>query len=53
MTPLTMPAHRPVRIAGTTLRDAHQSLWATRMRTVDIMGIINVVGRTAGRTETT
>jgi oxaloacetate decarboxylase alpha subunit len=34
---------RPVRITDTTLRDAHQSLWATRMRTEDIMGIIDVV----------
>ena len=28
-----------VRITDTTLRDAHQSLWATRMRTDDILGI--------------
>ena len=32
-----------LRITDTTLRDAHQSLWATRMRTDDIMGIIDVV----------
>lgn len=38
--------HRPVRITNTTLRDAHQSLWATRMRTPDIMGIIDVIGET-------
>ena len=31
----------PLRITDTTLRDAHQSLWATRMRTKDIMGIID------------
>jgi oxaloacetate decarboxylase alpha subunit len=35
--------HRPVQITDTTLRDAHQSLWATRMRTPDIMGIIDVI----------
>ncbi len=28
-----------VRITDTTLRDAHQSLWATRMRTDDILSI--------------
>ena len=33
----------PLRITDTTLRDAHQSLWATRMRTEDILGIIDVV----------
>jgi len=35
--------HIPLRITDTTLRDAHQSLWATRMRTADIMQIIDVV----------
>lgn len=35
--------HIPLRITDTTLRDAHQSLWATRMRTSDIMKIIDVV----------
>lgn len=35
--------HIPLRITDTTLRDAHQSLWATRMRTVDIMKIIDVI----------
>ncbi len=36
--------HRiPLRITDTTLRDAHQSLWATRMRTEDIREIIDVV----------
>jgi len=35
--------HIPLRITDTTLRDAHQSLWATRMRTADIMKIIDVV----------
>jgi len=35
--------HIPLRITDTTLRDAHQSLWATRMRTSDIMKIIDAV----------
>jgi len=36
--------HRiPLRITDTTLRDAHQSLWATRMRIGDIMDIIDVI----------
>ena len=33
----------PLRITDTTLRDAHQSIWATRMRTDDIMGIIDTI----------
>ena len=33
----------PLRITDTTLRDAHQSLWATRMRTADILEIIEVI----------
>ncbi len=33
----------PLRITDTTLRDAHQSLWATRMRTKDILDIMEVV----------
>jgi oxaloacetate decarboxylase alpha subunit len=33
----------PLRITDTTLRDAHQSLWATRMRTDDIAKIIDTV----------
>ncbi|MFC1511913.1 pyruvate carboxylase subunit B [Candidatus Latescibacterota bacterium] len=33
----------PLRITDTTLRDAHQSLWATRMRLEDIMEIIDVI----------
>ncbi|MCL2218740.1 MAG: pyruvate carboxylase subunit B [Chitinispirillia bacterium] len=33
----------PLRITDTTLRDAHQSLWATRLRTEDILNIIDVV----------
>lgn len=36
--------HRiPLRITDTTLRDAHQSLWATRMRTDDMLKIIDVM----------
>ena len=34
---------RKVRITDTTLRDAHQSLWATRMRTDDILAIAEKV----------
>ncbi|MDI6773869.1 MAG: pyruvate carboxylase subunit B [Verrucomicrobiota bacterium] len=33
----------PLRITDTTLRDAHQSLWATRMRTKDMLGILDVM----------
>ena len=33
----------PLRITDTTLRDGHQSLWATRMRTKDIEKIIDVI----------
>ncbi|MHB9031205.1 MAG: pyruvate carboxylase subunit B, partial [Candidatus Latescibacterota bacterium] len=33
----------PLRITDTTLRDAHQSLWATRMRIDDILKIIDVI----------
>ncbi|MDO9581196.1 MAG: pyruvate carboxylase subunit B, partial [Bacteroidales bacterium] len=32
-----------LRITDTTLRDGHQSLWATRMRTKDIIGIIDTI----------
>ena len=34
---------KKVRITDTTLRDAHQSLWATRMRTEDMLPIINKI----------
>lgn len=37
------PGRLPLRITDTSLRDAHQSLWATRLRTSDIMEIIDVV----------
>jgi oxaloacetate decarboxylase alpha subunit len=33
----------PLRITDTTLRDAHQSLWATRMRTADMLGILDTM----------
>jgi oxaloacetate decarboxylase alpha subunit len=33
----------PLRITDTTLRDAHQSLWATRMRTKDILPIMDTM----------
>jgi oxaloacetate decarboxylase alpha subunit len=35
----------PLRITDTTLRDAHQSLWATRMRTDDMIRIIDVIDK--------
>ncbi len=35
----------PLRITDTKLRDAHQSLWATRMRTDDIMKIIDTIDK--------
>ncbi|MDO8886516.1 acetyl-CoA carboxylase biotin carboxyl carrier protein [Candidatus Oleimmundimicrobium sp.] len=31
---------KPIQITDTTLRDAHQSLWATRMRTEDMVPIL-------------
>ena len=34
---------RKIRITDTTLRDAHQSLWATRMRTDDILAIAETI----------
>ena len=39
----TPPVKPRVRITDTTLRDAHQSLWATRMRTDDILAIAEEV----------
>lgn len=32
-----------VRITDTTLRDGHQSLWATRMRTVDMLPVVEKI----------
>ena len=34
---------RRIRITDTTLRDAHQSLWATRMRTDDILAVAEAI----------
>ena len=34
-----------LRITDTTLRDGHQSLWATRMRTDDIINIIELIDK--------
>jgi len=34
---------RPVRITDTTLRDGHQSLWATRMRTAEMTPILELM----------
>lgn len=39
----TQNSRIPLRITDTTLRDAHQSLWATRMRNKDIMGTIDTI----------
>ena len=36
---------RKIRITDTTLRDAHQSLWATRMRTDDILAIAEKIDK--------
>jgi len=41
--PVAAAAKPRVRITDTTLRDAHQSLWATRMRTDDILAIASEV----------
>lgn len=38
-----MESNKRLRITDTTLRDGHQSLWATRMRTADILGIIDTI----------
>ncbi|MCK4777200.1 MAG: pyruvate carboxylase subunit B, partial [Actinomycetia bacterium] len=34
---------RPVKITDTTLRDAHQSLWATRMKTEDMIPVLEMI----------
>ena len=39
----TAKAKPRIRITDTTLRDAHQSLWATRMRTDDILAVADEV----------
>ncbi|HHW14266.1 MAG TPA: acetyl-CoA carboxylase biotin carboxyl carrier protein [Firmicutes bacterium] len=35
----------PLRLTDTTLRDAHQSLWATRMRTEDMLPVAEMLDR--------
>ncbi len=40
---MAKPEKKVVRFVDTSLRDAHQSLWATRMRTKDILGILEAV----------
>ena len=42
-TPVAAVAKPRIRMTDTTLRDAHQSLWATRMRTDDILAIAEEV----------
>lgn len=34
---------KPIKITDTTLRDAHQSLWATRMRTEDMVPVLEKI----------
>ena len=34
---------KTIRFTDTTLRDAHQSLWATRMRTEDILPVLDAI----------
>ncbi len=41
-----MANNKLLRITDTTLRDGHQSLWATRMRTQDILDIIDTIDNT-------
>jgi oxaloacetate decarboxylase alpha subunit len=38
-----MESKKILRITDTSLRDGHQSLWATRMRTDDMLGIIDTI----------
>ncbi len=40
---MNKPKTNRIRITDTTLRDAHQSLWATRMRTDDILKIASEI----------
>jgi len=37
--------HRPLLITDTTMRDAHQSLIATRMRSIDMLNVADAVAR--------
>ncbi|MBN2301721.1 MAG: pyruvate carboxylase subunit B [Lentisphaerae bacterium] len=43
MTGIGKSRRTPLRITDTTLRDGHQSLWATRMRSRDILDIIDTI----------
>ncbi len=36
---------KPLLLTDTTLRDAHQSLFATRMRTIDMLAVADVIAR--------
>lgn len=36
---------KPIKITDTTLRDAHQSLWATRMRTANMLPVLHKIDR--------
>ncbi|MBV8851337.1 MAG: pyruvate carboxylase subunit B [Methylobacteriaceae bacterium] len=38
-------SHREIRIIDTTLRDAHQCLWATRMRTAHMLPVLPKIDR--------
>jgi oxaloacetate decarboxylase alpha subunit len=38
-----MMTKRPVRITETVFRDAHQSLWATRMKTEEMMAVAEAI----------
>jgi len=38
--PSSRSSHREIRIIDTTLRDAHQCLWATRMRTAHMLPVL-------------
>ena len=42
-TAMSAKTNKLIRITDTTLRDAHQSLWATRMRTDDILKIAETI----------
>lgn len=36
---------KPIKITDTTLRDAHQSLWATRMKTEDMIPVLDKIDK--------
>src|SRR5512140_3116338 len=44
-TPVTPPKGREIRVIETTLRDAHQCLWATRMRTAHMLPVLDKFDR--------